>query len=263
MENPNKKRTGKHHILYKEKVSKFKIDIPIVNQITLYLSTFEENKVNLAEIIQELRTLDPGDNVKLIINSPGGYVTEGASLINTLLSLNVDIETTLLAQGASMGALVFCIGDRRVIYETSEIMFHNFSGGYVGKGGEIKDYISHKYKHFNNFFKAFAIGLSNTEMQKMFDGKEYWFDAEEMCRREIATHVNISGVLVPAKKYLKILKKAKKMAKKEGFKINTLEEALNYGIDVLTEVEDEQQQLLQTVSEQITELVAKNDLLYT
>lgn len=254
---------GEKHILFKKAVPKFRIDMPVVNEMTLYLSIFDEDKVNLALLLNDIREMGQGDILKIIINSPGGLVSEGRALINTILATGTDIQTELVSQAASMAAIMFCIGHRRVVYENSSIMFHTFSAGYAGKGEEIKSYIDHTSKNLNSFFRSIIVGMSDEEIQQMTNGKDFWFDTKEMCQRGIATHVMVQGLLIPSAKYLKLLKKAKKTAKKLGVKIDSLEEALNHGIDALSPVAREYDERMFKIEEEIGEIINNNEFLYT
>lgn len=254
---------GNRHILFKTQEPRFSIENPVVNVATVYFSDFTESRINLARMLNEFSSLTPDDKINLIINSPGGYAREGKAFINTIQRTGALINTELLAEAASMAALMFCIGSNRVIYENSSIMFHTFSGGYSGKGNEIKDYANHATKHMESFFKALIIGLDEVEIQKMFDGKEYWFDAKKMCQRGIATHVSVHDLLIPAKKYLKLLKKVKKTAKKLNIKIDSLAEALIFNIDALTPLQEEQQKQFDETQQKLLDLVNENDILLT
>jgi ATP-dependent protease ClpP protease subunit len=251
---------GERHILYSKPVQKLAIDNPTITEATLYLSTFDENKVTLAEILNELKELTPEDNINLIINSPGGFLNEGKSIINTIESTGALITTELLSDADSMAAIMFCIGDKRIVYENSSLMYHTFSGGYVGKGGEMEDYISHMTKANRNFFKAHIIGLTEEEIKRMEEGKEWWFNTKEMCERGIATHVNVKGLIIPAARYLKLLKKVKKAAKKifkgkDKVKVKSLNEGLSVGIDSLSPIADENKLQFQEIQEKLTKLI--------
>jgi len=262
--NPAQKNTrGDKHILFRNPVPKFKIDMPIVNEMTLYLSIFDEDKVNLAVLMQEIRNMEEGDIFKIIINSPGGLVSEGRALINAISSTGADIQTELVSQAASMAAVFFCIGHRRVVYENSSIMFHTFSSGYSGKGEEIKSFIDHTTKNLDSFFRSFIVGLTPDEIDEMNKGRDFWFNTKEMCERGIATHVMVQGILIPAKKYLKVLKKTKKIAKKNNLKIHTLEEAYINGIDAITPIAQERTQKIMEIEEKINEAIGTNEFLYT
>jgi len=258
----NQPNRGNKHILFKKEIPKFRIELPVVMEATLYLSNIEEDKVNLASLLNDIRELDANDNIKVIINSPGGYVSEGRAIINTLLTTGADIQTELVSQAASMAAIIFCIGGRRIIYENSSIMFHNFSGGIGGKGHEMKDYIKHITKNLEQFFRSHIIGLTEDEIKQMFEGKDFWFDAKEMCKRGIATHVMVQGLPIPAKQYLKALKLTKKLAKKDGMKIKTLEEAAIYGYESIDALIEDHEKTMQKISEEISKIVSEHEFLY-
>jgi len=235
---------GDKHVLYKKLIPQIDIENQMVNQVTLYLSTFHESKINIAEILNDLSELNENDKIKLRINSPGGLLNEGRAMINAIHATGAEVTTEILSDAASMGALMFCIGSKRLIYENSTIMFHNFSGGYFGKGQEMESYIKHSVKNNKLFFASHLIGLTEEELVQMENGKDWWFNAKQMCERGIATHVIVHGLTIPAKYYLKLLKKVKKAVKKaakkqfpaEKIKIKSLDEALIYGIDALTPI---------------------------
>ena len=108
------------------------------------------------------------------------------------------------------GALTFCMGDKRVVTLRSDLMFHDYSGGVGGKGGEIETRIKHSSKHLRKFFKDVILKgdfLTKKEFSQMLIGKDFWFNHKEMLKRGIATHILIDGEEMTAKKYLKSIKK--------------------------------------------------------
>jgi len=258
----NAPKSGEKHVWFLKEIPKYKINIPIIRSAVFYLSTFTESKPSLAVLLEDIRQLTPDDRITLIFNSPGGLVSEGRAIINAVKNTGADIQTELLSEASSMAAIMFCIGDRRIIYENSSLMFHNFSGGIIGKGHEMKDHLKHITKNITSFFRGHVIGLSETEMQKMLDGKEWWFGAKEMCERGIATHVNIDGIMIPAKRYLKALKKAKKLAKKQGIKVSSISESFIFGIDVMADIIEEQNEAMEQVTDILSEAVANNEFLH-
>ncbi len=114
--------------------------------------------------------------------------------------------------GYSMGALLFCMADKRVVYEYSDFMFHTYSSGIVGKSGEIKDRFKHINKKLKKFFKEIIVNkgfLSKSEFKQMLLGKDFWMDTQELCRRGIATHVILEGQEITAEEYLKYINEIK------------------------------------------------------
>lgn len=232
---------GESHILYKRPRLLFPLPNKPVNEYSFYISHFDEHPSNISRFMNQIRDIQPDDFVDVFINSNGGYVNEGKTIINGLESTGATLTTYLTANAYSMGSVMFCVGHRRVVYENSSLMYHHYSGGAFGKGGEMEDQIAHSQKNIKSFFKAYVLGLSDEEIQQMFDGKDFWFDCEELCQRGIATHVCLEGELIPADIYLKALKKTrKKVKKKHGVKIGTLLEGVKYEVNYISEFMEEE-----------------------
>jgi len=215
---------SEHHTLFIEDVMEERIAvkdapnqfhiIPFHRLYRVFISAFSENKKGLHAVFHELRKADSNDRLELRINSDGGSVTEGLQFFNIILEKFSHNTTTFLDNhGYSMGALLFCMGHQRVIYPYSEIMFHNYSHGAWGKGGNVKSQVKHADRSMAVFFKDITVDqgfLSKKEFKEMVLGKDFWMDSKEMCKRGIATHVVICGEVITAKKFLKLLKKDKK-----------------------------------------------------
>ncbi len=176
---------------------------------TIYIERFKELKRGLHSVLNELRTAGSDDKLAIRINSGGGFVNEGKQFYNLMNEKFHKRTTTYLDNhGYSMGALLFCMGDKRVIYPYSDLMFHNYSSGVGGKGGEIVSRIEHTDAHIKAFFRNIIVDkgfLSDVEFEKMLIGQDFWMGAKELCERKIATHVIYKGKEIKAKKYLKIL----------------------------------------------------------
>ncbi len=186
---------------------------PKYRHFTVYVEKFRELKRGLHSVLNELRTASMDDVLEFRINSTGGFVNEGQQFFNLIQEKFYGRTVAYLDNRAySMGALLFCMAKRRVIYPYSDIMFHNYSTGFSGKGNEMVSRIKHSDRHLVNFFAELIVSkgfFTQSEFDKMIIGKDYWMDAKEMCRRNIATHVVYKGKQIKAKKYLKILKKKK------------------------------------------------------
>lgn len=172
-----------------------------------------EFEKNLHDIYNELWNAEVNDKLELRINSHGGLVNEGGQFYSIIKNkFNGRCTTVLDNCGYSMGAVIFSLGDKRVITERADLMFHDYSGGLGGKGGEIEARNKHDQVHIRDFFKEVILKqgfLTKKEFNKMLIGQDYWMGAKELCKRGIATHVLYNGKEIKAKKYLKILKKGK------------------------------------------------------
>jgi ATP-dependent Clp protease protease subunit len=86
-----------------------------------------------------LRAEDPKKDVNIYINSPGGYITAGLAIYDTMRFMGYEINTYCLGQAASMAALLLCAGTKgkRFALPNSRIMIHQPSGGVIGTSADI------------------------------------------------------------------------------------------------------------------------------
>jgi ATP-dependent protease ClpP protease subunit len=225
-----KELSSEQHTLYTEMIAEQKRVVDKeknIYQITpkhkryrVYIGRFFELKKGLHSVFNELREAKENDYLELMINSGGGIILEGQQFYN-LIQEKFHRRTVAYLDnyGYSMGALLFCMAEKRVVYEYSDFMFHTYSGGAFGKGGEIKARVEHSNKKLEKFFYDLIVKkgfLTNNEFEQMLVGQDYWMDTKELCKRGIATHVIVNGNELTTKDYLKHLKKEKKEAKKKN-----------------------------------------------
>ena len=183
-----------------------KESVPKHKKYTLYIEQFGHRNRQLHKVLFELRKATENDVLEIRIQSPGGYVSEGITIYNTMRELFTGRSVTYLdSDGASMGAMLFSLGDERVAYEDSTLMYHNYSTGYMGKGSEIKAYVDYEDNHFDKFFRKKIVNdgyLSEEEYNEMRIGKDFWFDSYEMAKRGITTHVIVSGFKLDNEAYI-------------------------------------------------------------
>lgn len=103
----------------------------------------EVNDVTANLVIAQLLFLeseDPGKDISLYINSPGGSVTAGFGIYDTMQYIKCDVSTICVGLAASMGAFLLAGGakGKRLALPNSEIMIHQPSGGARGQATEIK-----------------------------------------------------------------------------------------------------------------------------
>lgn len=179
----------------------------VIKTHTLYLDDSIKADTDINGLINTLRSAGKEDKLVVRICSPGGAV-HVANRFKTIMKSDFHGRTTTILDpyGASACADLFLDGDVRIIYPYSYIMFHNFSAGAWGKGREILSRVG----FYNNFFsklmqRDYGPYFTKDEIEDLFKGADFYFDAEEMCRRGIATKVDVNGTLIDAKKYLKSL----------------------------------------------------------
>ena len=87
-----------------------------------------------------LQTEDPEKDIHIYINSPGGVVTSGLAIYDTMQYIKPDIATYCLGQAASMGALLLAAGakGKRQVLPNSRIMIHQPMGGFHGQASDVE-----------------------------------------------------------------------------------------------------------------------------
>jgi ATP-dependent Clp protease protease subunit len=139
------------------------------------------------EIVSKLLLLDadkPGEEIKFYINSPGGVVTSGMVMYDTMRMLKSPISTICMGLAASMGSILLSGGvkGRRFIYPHGEVMIHQPSlGGHiqgVSADLEIQAIQTKKVKEIGAKILAQNCGKTVDQIMKDFD-RDYWMDAKE------------------------------------------------------------------------------------
>ncbi len=111
----------------------------------------EVNDVTASLIVSQLLFLeseDPGKDIQLYINSPGGSVTAGMAIYDTMQYIKCDVSTICIGMAASMGAFLLSGGTKgkRFALPNAEIMIHQPSGGAQGQATEIRIVAEHILK---------------------------------------------------------------------------------------------------------------------
>ena len=121
----------------------------------------EVNDVSAGLIVSQLLFLeaeDPGKDIQLYINSPGGSVTAGMAIYDTMQYIKCDVSTICLGMAASMGAFLLAGGAKgKRFLPHSTIMIHQPSGGAQGQATEIQivaDHIAQTKRTLNELLAA-------------------------------------------------------------------------------------------------------------
>lgn len=149
------------------------------------------------EVVTKMRLLDadkPGEEIKFFINSPGGVVTSGFIIYDTMKLLKSPVSTICMGLAASMGSILLSGGEkgRRFVYPLSEIMIHQPSlGGYmqgVSVDLEITAKQTRRVKDISARILAENCNKKVEQVMKDFD-RDYWMDAKEAIEYGIVDHI--------------------------------------------------------------------------
>ncbi|WP_071026430.1 ATP-dependent Clp endopeptidase proteolytic subunit ClpP [Peptoniphilus raoultii] len=129
-----------------------------------------------------LESEDPNKDIQLYINSPGGSVSAGLAIYDTMQYIKPDVSTICIGMAASMGAILLAAGakGKRFALPNSDVMIHQPSGGTQGMASDIQitaEKILKTRKSLNKIL-AKATGQSLEKIEKDVD-RDFWLDAEE------------------------------------------------------------------------------------
>ena len=139
------------------------------------------------EVVSKFLLLDndkPGEEIKFYINSPGGVVTSGMVMYDTMRMMKSPVSTICMGLAASMGSILLSGGvkGRRFIYPHGEVMIHQPSLGGSMRGVsadlEIQAVQTRKVKEIGAKILAQNCGKTVEQIMKDFD-RDYWMDAKE------------------------------------------------------------------------------------
>jgi ATP-dependent Clp protease protease subunit len=129
-----------------------------------------------------LEAEDPKKDIFLYINSPGGSVTSGLSIVDTMNHIRPDVATVCTGMAASMGSIILSQGakGKRFILPNAEVMIHQPWGGAQGQASDIEITAKHivKTKARLNGMLAKATGKQLSEIEKDTD-RDFYMDAQE------------------------------------------------------------------------------------
>jgi ATP-dependent Clp protease protease subunit len=114
----------------------------LLNDRIIFLSE-EVNDTTASLVVAQLLYLeaqDPDKDIQFYINSPGGSVTAGMAIYDTMQYISCDVSTICMGMAASMGAFLMCAGakGKRYALPNSEIMIHQPMGGMQGQATDMK-----------------------------------------------------------------------------------------------------------------------------
>jgi len=152
-------------------------------RIVFVTGAIDDHMANL--VVAQLLFLeaeDPKKDIFLYVNSPGGSVTAGLSIVDTMNHIKPDIATVCVGLAASMGSIILSQGKKgkRAILPNAEVMIHQPWGGAQGQASDIEITARHILKtrdRLNNMLVK-ATGKSLKQIEKDTD-RDFFMDAEE------------------------------------------------------------------------------------
>ena len=166
----------------------------LLNERIVFLGD-EVNSDTASLVIAQLLFLeseDPDKDISLYINSPGGSVTAGMGIYDTMQYIKCDVSTICVCMAASMGAFLLAGGakGKRMILPNAEVMIHQPSGGAQGQATEIQITAEWILRTKKNLAKILAENCKQPFEKVMADTeRDYWMSAEQALDYGLVDHI--------------------------------------------------------------------------
>ena len=165
-------------------MSGWQFDKKFIEQRKIFLwgAVDDKSAKDITNRLMYLEAIDPGKEITFYINSPGGVVTSGMVIYDTMQMISSPVSTVCMGMAASMGSILLSGGEKgkRFIFPNGEVMIHQPSGGGQGVSAdlEIMAIQMQKVKELGAEILAKNCGKTKEQIMRDFD-RDYWMDAKE------------------------------------------------------------------------------------
>ena len=173
-----------------------KIAVNFIEQRQIYLwgPVMDKSSETIVEKLLYLEADNPGTAIQFFINSPGGVITAGMAIFDVMKMISSPVYTITMGMAASMGAILFCAGEKghRYVFEHAKVMIHQplISGQIVAPAVDIKIHANEikKTRAELNRVLAEATGKSIKRIEEDTD-RDYYLNAQEALDYGIADKI--------------------------------------------------------------------------
>ena len=161
-------------------------------KVFLWGEVHDKSARDITNRLLYLDAVDPGKVITFYINSPGGVITSGMVIYDTMQMISSPVHTVCMGMAASMGSILLSGGEKgkRSIFPHGEVMIHQPSGGGQGTSAdlEIMALQIQKAKQLGAQILADNCGQSYDKVMEDFD-RDYWMDAAESIKYGIVDSI--------------------------------------------------------------------------
>jgi ATP-dependent protease ClpP protease subunit len=156
----------------------------MMNIHEFYLSGEIESSENYISWFDTIRHAGENDVVKIYVNSPGGDIFTAIQFMRALQETSASVVVSVEGLCASAATMIMLCADSYEVSEHTMFMFHNYSGGTFGKGGEMLDQLKHERAWSEKLLRdGYKYFLTDAEITSMLDNKDIWMDGDEVIKR--------------------------------------------------------------------------------
>ena len=156
----------------------------VSNMQEFYLNSNIEATENYTDWYNTIRHATENDIIRLYINSYGGDLFTAIQFMRVLQETQATVIASVEGACMSAATMIFLQADVFEISPHSMFMFHNYSGGTVGKGGEMYDNILHEREWSDKLLHdVYADFLDDSEIDSLLNNKDLWMSGDDVVTR--------------------------------------------------------------------------------
>jgi ATP-dependent protease ClpP protease subunit len=157
---------------------------PVISIHEFYLLGNIESADEYIDWFDTMRHAGKNDVIKIYINSYGGDMFTAIQFLRVLNETDASIIVSVEGACMSAATMIFMCADNIEVSDHSMFMFHNYSGGAIGKGGEMLDQLQHERAWSEKLLRSvYEDFLTEAEIQAMLNNKDLWMDGIEVMKR--------------------------------------------------------------------------------
>ena len=179
-----KKRSILDPKLFQDEQSTNSFSKPAARVHEFYLSGPIEDAENYIDWFDTIRNAGSTDAIRIYINSPGGDLYTTLQFLRVMSDTEAHVTTSVEGACMSAATMIFLHGHAQEVTPHSLFMFHDYSSGTFGKGGEQYDQIQFERQWSKKFMsEVYADFLTDSEIESMMHNKDIWMDSDEVIKR--------------------------------------------------------------------------------
>lgn len=154
------------------------------------------------DLVHLIRTGKSSDEIYIHLNNGGGNAFTAMELANVISETQATVIGVANGMVASAAGIIFMACHAHVVNEYIQFMAHNYSGGYFGKGSDIKSQLRSDDEFMDSFYRSiYKDFFTEDEITGMMEGKDIWLSAEEVSTRLANRHDNYKDEIIGSMSY--------------------------------------------------------------
>jgi ATP-dependent Clp protease protease subunit len=159
-------------------------DPRILHSVDAYLDQEISDLKNYRNLLQFMHNMEPDDEMRIWIDSPGGYLQTARAIIEAMSSTEGQVTCIISGSADSAASLIALCSPNLLVSENATMMIHNASVGFEGKHGDIEAFVDFNRSMIRNLMKkVYRYFLTEEEISNVLMGKDYYFNYDDIIAR--------------------------------------------------------------------------------